>query len=66
MVAASHESQISAQRSPNLPQEATTARSPRPTRLVTAETIAPVPEAAKQSTGFWVWKTFGSRSRQRA
>ena len=43
-------SHSSAQRSPNLPHEATTAGSPGTTRLATADSIAPVPVAAKEST----------------
>ena len=38
----------------------------RATRLATADSMAPVPVAAKQSTSFSVWKTRGSRSSTRA
>jgi hypothetical protein len=49
-----------------LPQEATTATSPGAIRLATADSSAPVPEAAKVSTSFCVWKTIFSRSSTRA
>ena len=38
------------------------AGSPATTKLATADSIAPVPVAAKQSTSFPVWKTSGRRS----
>ena len=66
VVAAPYASHIWAQRSPNLPHEAATPVSPGRIRLATAASIAPVPEAAKQSTGLRVWKIRGRRSRQRA
>ena len=56
----------SAQRSPNFPQEATSAGSPGRTRLATADSMAPDPDAANASTSFSVWKTSFSRPRQRA
>ena len=56
----------SAQRSPNLPQEATSAGFPRLTRLAAADSSAPVPEAAKIRTSFWVTNTSFRRRRTRA
>ncbi len=38
------------------------AGSPGAIRLATADSIAPVPVAAKQSTSLAVWKTSGSRA----
>jgi hypothetical protein len=49
-----------------LPDDATTAGSPGITRLATADSIAPVPVAAKQSTSFLVAKIRGNRSSTRA
>ena len=59
-------SQSSTHRSPNFPHDATSAGSPGRTRLATADSMAPDPEAANASTSFPVWKTSLSRSRQRA
>ena len=48
---------MSAQRSPNFPAEATAATSPGKTRLATADSRAPVPDAANERTSFCVWNT---------
>ena len=48
---------IFSQRSPKLPAEATTTRSPGETRLATADSIADVPEPGITSTGFAVANT---------
>ena len=66
VVSAPNASQSSTQRSPNLPQDATSAGSPGCTRFAAADSIAPEPEAAKQRTSLRVWKTLRRRSRQRA
>jgi hypothetical protein len=58
--------QSSAHRSPNLPQEATSTRSSGRTRLATADSSAPVPDEAKTSTSFSVWKIVFSLARARA
>jgi hypothetical protein len=62
VVSAPYASQSSAQRSPNLPHEATSAGSPAATRFETADSMAPVPVAAKHRTSFSVWNTCGNRS----
>ncbi len=59
-------SESSAQRSPNLPHDATSAGRPRRTRLADADSSAPLPDAAKISTSFWVANTYFSRLRTRA
>jgi len=66
VVSAPNPAHISAQRWPNLPADATTAGSPGTTRLATADSIAPDPEAAKESTSLPVWNTFGRRSSARS
>ncbi len=43
------------QRSPKLPTDATSTSSPALTMLTTADSMAPVPEAAKTITSFAVW-----------
>ncbi len=43
------------QRSPKLPTEATITVSPGFTTFTTADSMAPVPEAAKTSTSLLVW-----------
>ena len=55
-------SQSSAQRCPNLPQEATSGVSPGATRLATADSMPPLPEELNISTSFEVWNTILSRS----
>ena len=45
----------SRQRSPNLPQLAMSTLSPGEQRLTTADSMAPVPDAAKEMTSFCVW-----------
>ncbi len=57
---------IFAQRSPKAPATTTQTRSPAAVRLATADSIAPVPEALKRSTGDSVRYTSASRSSERS
>ena len=57
---------IATQRSPKLPAETTRCRSPGETRLATADSKAPVPEAPNSSTSLSVRQTSRRRARTRS